>query len=314
MKLIAPMKLIKPIKLIDPRTAHVLKNPVAFALGVMKGFQANQGLLLAGAVAYYALLSIVPLLILIVIALSQVIEQNVLLATLNRALEYVVPGEGRAVVVELKAFLDHRAMIGWVLLITMLFFSSLGFKVLESAISVIFLHRVEKRKRHILVSLLLLPFGYIFFIGAVLFVGTFVIVDLMAMGGEHLVILGHSWSLGGFSRWMIYVAGVLGEILLISGIYYFMPVGRLTAHHALIGGVAAGLLWELIRHALGWYFGTLSQVSVVYGSLTTAIIVLLSMEVAATLLLLGAQVIAEYERIEIGAAPKKPVPMHTKAT
>jgi hypothetical protein len=33
------------------------------------------------------------------------------------------------------------------------------------------------------------------------------------------------------------------------------------------------------------------------------------MEVAATLLLLGAQVIAEYERIEIGAAPGQPVPM-----
>jgi len=297
------MKLITPMKLIDPRTAHVLKNPVAFALGVLKAFQANQGLLLAGAVAYYALLSIVPLLILIVIALSQVIDQDVLLSTLNRALEYVVPGEDRAVVEELKAFLDHRAVIGWVLLVTMLFFSSLGFKVLESAISVIFLHRVEKRKRHILVSLLLLPFGYIFFIGALLFVGTFVIVDLMAMGGEHLLILGHSWSLGGFSRWLIYVAGVLGEILLISGIYYFMPVGRLTAHHALIGGTSAALLWELIRHALGWYFGTLSQVSVVYGSLTTAIIVLLSMEVAATLLLLGAQVIAEYERIGISAPP-----------
>jgi uncharacterized BrkB/YihY/UPF0761 family membrane protein len=49
----------------------------------------------------------------------------------------------------------------------------------------------------------------------------------------------------------------------------------------------------------------------VYGSLTTAIIVLLSMEVAATLLLLGAQVIAEYERIEIGAVAEKPVPMST---
>jgi uncharacterized BrkB/YihY/UPF0761 family membrane protein len=51
----------------------------------------------------------------------------------------------------------------------------------------------------------------------------------------------------------------------------------------------------------------------VYGSLTTAIIVLLSLEVVATLLLLGAQVIAEYERIEIGGGPKKPVPVHTKA-
>ena len=144
--------------------------------------------------AYYALLSIVPLLILMVIALSQVIDQDVLMSTLDTALSYVVPGEGSAVVAELQAFLDHREVIGWILFITMLFFSSLGFKVLESAISVIFLHRVEKRRRHIIVSLLL-PFGYIFFIGAVLFVGTFVIVDLMAIGGEHLVILGHSWSL-----------------------------------------------------------------------------------------------------------------------
>jgi uncharacterized BrkB/YihY/UPF0761 family membrane protein len=83
--------------------------------------------------------------------------------------------------------------------------------------------------------------------------------------------------------------------------------------HALIGGASAGLLWEFIRHALGWYFGTLSQVAVVYGSLATAINVLLSLEVAATLLLLGAQVIAEYERIEISEAPKKPVPMRTEA-
>ena len=36
----------------------------------------------------------------------------------------------------------------------------------------------------------------------------------------------------------------------------------------------------------------------VYGSLTTAIVVLLSLEIAATLLLLGAQVISEFERIE----------------
>jgi membrane protein len=295
------MKLVTPMKLIDPRTTYVVKNPVAFSLRVLKGFQANQGLLLAGAVAYYALLSIVPLLILMVIALSQVIDQDVLLATLKTALAYVVPGEGKAVVAELQAFLAHREVIGWMLLITMLFFSSLGFKVLESAISVIFLHRVEKRKRHILISLLLLPFGYIFFISAVLFVGTFVIVDLMAIGGEHIVILGHSWSLSGFSRWLIYIAGVFGEILLISAIYYFMPVGRLTALHALIGGTTAGLLWEIIRRAMGWYFGTLSQVSVVYGSLTTAIVVLLSLEVAATLLLLGAQVIAEYERIETGS-------------
>jgi membrane protein len=288
------------MKLIDPRTTFILKNPAVFTMRVLKSFRANQGLLLAGAVAYYALLSIVPLLILMVIMLSQVVDQGVLLATLDRALEYVAPGEGKAVVAELELFLVHREVIGWVLFVTMLFFSSLGFKVLESAISVIFMHRVEKHRRHILVSLLLMPFGYIFFIAAVLFVGTFLIVDLMAIGGASVDILGHHLSLGGFSRWLIYVAGVCGEILLISSIYFFMPVGRVTAHHALIGGVTAGLLWEVIRQVLGWYLGRFSQVNVVYGSLTTAIVVLLSMEVAATLLLLGAQVIAEYERIDLG--------------
>jgi len=141
------------MKLIDHGTSYILIHPVAFALQVLKAFQANQGLLLAGAVAYYALLSIVPMLILTVIALSHFIEQDVLLATVAKALEYVVPGEARAVVLEMKSFMDHRVVVGWVLLLTMLFFSSLGFKVLENAISVIFLHRVELHKRHFIVSL-----------------------------------------------------------------------------------------------------------------------------------------------------------------
>ena len=300
------------MKAVKPRRAYVLKHPVAFALGVLKAFQANQGLLLAGAVAYKALLSIVPLLILMVIALSHLIDQEVLLATLRRALEYVVPGRDEEVVAELRAFVAHREAIGWVLLVTMLFFSQLGFRVLESAISVIFLHRVKRRRRHFLVSLFL-PFAYVVLIGAALFAGSYMIAVLIAVGRESFVILGYSWSLGGPSRYLIYIAGVIGEILLISAIYYFMPSGRHSAKHALIGGATAGLLWEVIRLALAWYFSTLSQVSVVYGSLTTAIVVLLSLEAAATLLLLGAQVIAEYERIETGDAPREPAPMRTEA-
>ena len=62
--------------------------------------------------------------------------------------------------------------------------------------------------------------------------------------------------------------------------------------------MTAALLWEATRRVLIWYFSTLSQVNVVYGSLTTAIVVLLSLEIAATLVLLGAQVIAQYERLD----------------
>jgi len=70
-----------------------------------------------------------------------------------------------------------------------------------------------------------------------------------------------------------------------------MPVGRHSWRRALAGGVTAALLWEVTRHLLLWYFQTLSRVGVVYGSLTTAIVVLLSLEIAATLLLLGGQVL-----------------------
>ena len=76
--------------------------------------------------------------------------------------------------------------------------------------------------------------------------------------------------------------------------------------------MTAALLWEITRHVLLWYFSTLSQVSVVYGSLTTAIVVLLSLEIAATLLLLGAQVIAEYERIEKGVPDAPPKVFRTE--
>jgi uncharacterized BrkB/YihY/UPF0761 family membrane protein len=67
--------------------------------------------------------------------------------------------------------------------------------------------------------------------------------------------------------------------------------------HALIGGITATLLWELTRHFLLWYFSTLSLVNIVYGAFASVIIILLSLEAAAIILLLGAQVIAEYERI-----------------
>jgi YihY family inner membrane protein len=298
------------MKLIDAQAAHVLRNPGAFAISTLKAFRANQGLLLAGAVAYYALLSIVPLLILTVIALSHWIDQAELLQTLARYLEWLVPGQSKAVVAELSNFLKHSDVIGWVLLATMVFFSSLAFTVLENAMSVIFIHRVAIRRRRFLVSALL-PYCYILFLGLGLLIVTLVSGSLQAIGEESVDFLGRRWSLHGVSGLLLYLLGVGGEIFVLTSVYLVMPVGRLSLRHALLGAVSATLLWELTRHVLVWYFATLSQVSVVYGSLTTAIVVLLSLEIAATLLLLGAQVISEYERIGKGDPKAPPKPMRT---
>jgi membrane protein len=284
------------MKLLTPPAAHVLAHPGAFIWQSLKGFRANQGLLLAGAVAYYALLSIVPLLVLAVIALSQFIDQAELLETIDHYLSWLIPGQSKAIVAELSNFLLHRDVTGWLLLVTMLFFSSLAFTVLENAMSVIFHHRVVDRGRHFLVSALL-PYCYIFVLGVGLLLVTVVSGGLQVLGQESINLFGREWSLGGFSGLLLYLVGLAGEICLLTSIYMVMPVGNLSLRHALIGGVTAALLWEITRHVLVWYFATLSQVNVVYGSLTTAIVALLSLEIAATLLLFGAQVISEYERL-----------------
>jgi YihY family inner membrane protein len=293
-----------------PQAAYVVANPGAFVLRVLRAFRANQGLLLAGAVAYYTLLSIVPLLILMLIALSRFIDEGELLATLGRYLEWLIPGQSTAVIGELAHFVEHRDVIGWVLLATMIFFSSLAFTVLENAMSVIFLHRVVIRRRHFLVSAIL-PYCFIFFLGLGLLVMTLVSGSLQAMGAERVDFLGYNWSLRGVSGALLYCFGVAGEILVLTSIYLVIPVGRPSWRHCLVGGITATALWEITRHVLVWYFGTLSQVNVVYGSLTTSIVVLLSLEIAATLLLFGAQVIAEYEGIGTKAQGAAPQPLRT---
>ncbi|KQQ89323.1 YihY/virulence factor BrkB family protein [Massilia sp. Leaf139] len=291
--------------------AYIFSHPLAFTLSVLKGFRANQGLLLAGAVAYYALLSIVPFLMLVVVVLSHFIDQAELLETLRRYLELLVPGQSPSIVAEVANFLDNRDLITWVLGVTMLFFSSFAFTVLENAMSVIFIHRVAVRRRHFLVSAVL-PYCYMLALGAGVLLVTLVAGTLQVMGKESVHLFGADWSLGGVSGALLYLMGLGGEILVLTSIYLVMPVGRLSLSHALVGGVTAALLWEIARHVLVWYFSTLSQVNVVYGSMTTAIVVMFSLEIGATLLLFGAQVIAEYERVGRGK-PAAHTPLTTAA-
>jgi membrane protein len=280
-----------------------MREIAGFVWKTLKAFKKNQGLLLAGAVAYYALLSIIPLLILIIMGLSYFIPEVELVEATTRYLDWIAPGQGEALSGELSQFLAHREVLGWVLLATMLFFSTLAFSVLESAMTMIFTHRLQARRRHYLISALM-PYGYILMLTVGALMVTLVTVGLEAMGERSIDLFGHHWGLGGLSGALLYLLGVAGEIFVITSIYMVMPVGRISWKRALVGGVTAALLWELTRHVLLWYFSTLSRVSEVYGSFTTAIVVLFSFEIAATLLLFGAQVIAEYERLDRKASVK----------
>ena len=156
----------------------------------------------------------------------------------------------------------------------------------------IFFHRVSIKRRRFLISAII-PYIYILLLA----------IGLLVVSMVSGYLRSHEWSQGGIETILIYLLGISGEIVLLTSLYLVMPVGRLSLRHALIGGITAALLWEVTRHILVWYFSTLSLVNVIYGAFTAAIVILISLEAAAIILLLGAQVIAEYERI--GTEPSK---------
>ena len=71
----------------------VMAQPGHFTLRVLKAFQKNQGLLLSGALAYYLLLSVIPLFTFLLLMLSHVVDEAALLATLRRYIGLIIPGD-----------------------------------------------------------------------------------------------------------------------------------------------------------------------------------------------------------------------------
>jgi YihY family inner membrane protein len=96
---------------------------------------------------------------------------------------------------------------------------------------------------------------------------------------------------------------------MFTSIYVVMPVVRVRFRHALIGGLTATVLWELTRRMLVWYYASVSMVNVIYGSIAITVVALLSIEVVAIILLLGAQVIAELQHPPDESIPL-PKPLH----
>jgi membrane protein len=289
---------------------QILRHPGRFALQVLGAFTRNQGLLLSGAVAYYMLLSIIPLFLLLLVGLSKVLPEDQLMATVEGDLALIFPAAAGTVGEHLKSFLANRHLIGWVGLLVLVFFSTMTFTVLENAMSVIFFQRVAIHRRHFLVSALI-PFLFIALIGAGLLLITLIGGVLQTLDDEQVHLFGYEWALHGLSRTSLYLLGVAGQVLLLTALYQVMPKGRSAVSHAMIGGLVAAVLWEVSRHLLVWYFKSLSLVNLIYGSLASAVMVLLSFEVAALILLLGAQVIAEYERCILGNPEERDSGFHT---
>jgi YihY family inner membrane protein len=233
--------------------------------------------------------------ILALIVLPHFIGEEQLFQTLSTYLGMVIPGYASTLTEQARIFLEHRQVIGLIGFFVMLFFSSIAFTVLENAMSVIFFHRVKIQHRHFLISAII-PYVYIFLMALGIVLVSFIAGAIETLEKRQLIFWGWRLSLEGTSMIILYLFGIIGEVFMLTSIYLVMPVARITFRHALIGGITATVLWEITRRLLVWYYSVLSMVNLIYGSFATAVVALLSIEVAAVILLFGAQVIAELER------------------
>jgi len=267
---------------------------LSFLKRLGRGFIKNQILLLSGAVAYYTLLSIIPLSIIALIVLTQCIEEQTLIITLSTYLEMVIPGYAATLTEQALSFLENRKVVGVIGFSGMLFFSSTAFSMLEKAMAVIFSQRVSLKRRSFLASAII-PYVYIFIIGVGIVLVSFVVGLLETLEKRVYLVQGLSLDLGGSTGVSLYLLGIIGEVLMLTSVYLVMPVVQIRFRHALIGGIFAAVLWEITRRVLVWYYATISTLNVIYGSITITVVALLSIEVAALIVLLGAQIIAVLE-------------------
>ncbi len=270
-----------------------LPKLVRFVSRVLRDFfLRNHGLLLTAAVANNMMLSLIPLSAVLIVVFSHFIDPSQLIDSITIEVSLIAPSFAPILNEVLLKFLKTRDVIGWVGLGSLLVFSSFAFRVLEDAIAIIFHRPLSPLKRKFWISALM-PYFFIVIVaaGLVLITSISAAIDTRSLQNPAFTELDD--VLHRHLAQIVYATSVLGLVLLFTLFYKILPIARIPWKRALIGGLAATTLWEIVRHGLVSYYAFISPVNVIYGSMATIIIVMLTMEVIALILLLGAQIIAD---------------------
>jgi membrane protein len=101
---------------------------------------------------------------------------------------------------------------------------------------------------------------------------------------------------GGLSAALLHAATFALSILVVLLLYRFVPARGLRIRDGLAGAILTALAFELISLASAWIYDKTTELSVIYGSLTSALVFLYSVYLYASALLLGAELAAGWAR------------------
>lgn len=266
------------------------------SLEVARKYVEDAGPLLAAAISFFTLLSVIPLVLLGIWALGQFLSSAQAFRHVVDYLEAYLPGSGDIVEPYLRALVKGRHTLGWVAIGGLTWSASQGFVILELAMNL----ALRVRARRSFVVSRLLGLGMILLAGGSLGLSLLITSTLTAIRAYSLPLIG--WQPGQIPAvWT--VTGVLVStglaILSFTVIYRVMPNTRVPWRPALIAGAIAGLAWEIAKRAFAWYLplATATAIKQVYGSVAGVIGLVVWIYYSAVILVLGAELLSVLQNV-----------------
>jgi membrane protein len=261
----------------------------------------------AAAIAYYALLSLFPFLLLVISMLGSITADDAdRLAVLSFVFRYF-PTQFEFVNTQLDAFRQTRVQVG-VAGGLALIWASLGvFGAVTSAVNDAW--GVEKQRsflRHRMVSFLMLVAGGGVMILALLLVGAVQVAQASWFG---VMLTRFRWLEALQTLTVTYSATIL-LILAVGLVYYFIPNAKTRFRDVWVGAVLTGILWRIAFDGFSWYIGR-SGLTLIHGSIAAVVVFLLWIYVSSVILMYGVEFTAAYARLRRrrpDAMPAAPTP------
>jgi len=255
-------------------------------------FYRDQGLFLASAIAFQALLCLVPFaLLLLSFAGTYLLSDDRAIEHFGRLLAQAAPVLDPAVQKSLLEIVSYRGAAGIAGTVGLLWIATTVFGWLRIALNTIFGVTVQ----HGTLRGMLVDLGMVALSGAAFMVsvGLTTIVEYLRRTQSALFP-----AMPGRLLQLALSVGVpfLVTLLLCFLIFYLLPNRRVAARAALWGALFTGLLWEAAKHLFTWYVFALGSYSIVYKSLSAAAILLAWTYYSAAVLLLGAELASLLEQ------------------
>jgi membrane protein len=257
----------------------------------------------AAAIAYYALLSLFPFLLLVFSILGWVTaDAEDRLAVLIFVFSYF-PTQFEFVDMQLTSLKESGFRIG-VAGGLGLMWASLGvFGAITSAVNEAW--GVEKQRsflKHRLVSFLMLVAGGGVMTVALLLVSAMKVAEASWFG---VMLTRFEW-LHALRSVTVASSATILLILALGVVYHFIPNAKTRFRDVWVGAVLTGLLWRIAFDVFSWYITSRGGLTLVHGSIAAVVVFLLWVYVSSVILMYGVEFTAAHSRLRRRRSDESP--------